>query len=105
MASSSILNPNTPLAFLPPTIANQTQIADYVFVGALSVSASFPTPTGMRLTSPTSRHLFGTGAPLCRKSIQSSAKVGSVYQTLLMSYHGQQNDISDLPITYGRVVL
>ena len=34
----AILNPYTPLAFLPPVIANQYEIVGYVYIATLAVS-------------------------------------------------------------------
>ena len=37
--ADAILNPYTPLAFLPPDVANQYQIMGYIYVATLAVSS------------------------------------------------------------------
>jgi hypothetical protein len=56
----AILNPYTPLAFLPPHIANQYQAMCYMYVATLSVSPVICRAT-IDLTSCPYRLTFGIG--------------------------------------------
>jgi hypothetical protein len=93
MASGSTVpnvpNPNMPLTFLPPIIAEQFQVSSYVIVGGLSVSYAIGNPCEMAADYPHwCRHLYGTGLCLCQKNTKCSARVDSKCQTSPMSCHG-----------------
>ena len=52
-AAPNVPNPNTPLAFLPPILAEQFQVSIYVVVGGFSVNTPLETLARRQLTIPT----------------------------------------------------
>ena len=84
-------NPFTPLAFLPPVLADQFEVSCFVVVAGLAVSTQLK--YGPQLTlSWLCRLMCGTASCLCRKSIKSSTKVDlPLCQASLISCHGQFN--------------
>ena len=47
-----VLNPDTPLAFLPPILADQFQVTCYIVVGSLSVSTRLQQSASLDLDHP-----------------------------------------------------
>ena len=88
--NSAILNPTTPLAYLPPAFADQLQVSCYVAVAGLSVSTQFKSRRG----SPSTLHacffrrLFGTGLCPCQTSAKYFVEVNSAYLSSLILCHG-----------------
>jgi hypothetical protein len=83
-------NPFTPLAFLPPVLADQFEVSCFVVVAGLAVSTQLKYRPQLTL-SWLCRLMCGTASCLCRKSIKSSAKVDLLCQASLISCHGQFN--------------
>jgi hypothetical protein len=87
---SSIINPHTPLAYLPPDLANLVQGFSYVTIATLSVRIlPIPSTKETAWQFPFFRHMCGTGWCLCPTNIESSAEADSVCLPLLISCHGQ----------------
>jgi hypothetical protein len=71
--ADAILNPYTPLAFLPPDVADQYQIMGYIYVATLAVS-SLKCWAPIDLILYTYRLTHGIGSWRCRRSTKLSAK-------------------------------
>jgi hypothetical protein len=87
----AILNPNTPLAFLPPILADQFQVSCYIVVAGLSVRLFSNTFESTFDRFPPCRRSYGIGSCLQHKSTESSEERDLVFRTSLTSYHGQSH--------------
>jgi len=81
------LNPYTPLAFMPPDVADQYQVVLYVYVATLSVSLIQRQAT-IGLTLSTYRLTHGIGSCQFQKSTQWSVERDSVCLMSHIFYRG-----------------
>lgn len=87
--ADAILNPYTPLAFLPSDVADQYQVMCYVYVATLAVSSMQYQTTTCDLTS---RHIYrrthGIGLCQFQTNIELSVK-DLTHPMSRISYQGQ----------------
>jgi len=84
----AILNPYTPLAFMPPDVADQYQVMLYVYVATFAVSL-IQRQTTIELTSYIHRPIRGIGSCRFRKNTESSGEWDSTRLMPRISYQGQ----------------